>query len=59
MPATPEHKMGLFRSSGKIFHDDNELFSELSRIPVLVGQGIVPPAHHPFADQPRIVFRAG
>ena len=51
--------MGLFRSSGKIFRNDNELFSELSRIPVLVGQGIVPPAHHPFADQPRIVFRAG
>ena len=51
--------MELFRSSGKIFHDDNELFSELSWIPVMVGQGIVPPAHYPFGDQPRIVFSAG
>lgn len=52
VPATPEHKMELFRSSGKIFRDDNELFSEPSWIAVMVGQGIVPPAHHPFADQP-------
>jgi hypothetical protein len=28
MPATLEHEMELVRSSGKIFRDDNELFSE-------------------------------
>jgi tryptophan 7-halogenase len=44
--------MELFRSRGKIFRDDNELFSEPSWIAVMVGKGVMPQAHHPFADQP-------
>lgn len=33
--------MELFRSSGKILRDDNELFSEPPWIAVMEGQGIV------------------
>ena len=53
MPETLAHKLELFRSSGKIFRDDNELFSEPSWTAVLVGQGLVPEAYHPFADTMR------
>jgi tryptophan halogenase len=50
VPDTLAHKLELFRSSGKIFRDNNELFSEPSWTAVLVGQGLVPEAYHPFAD---------
>jgi tryptophan halogenase len=50
VPATLTHKLQLFASSGKIFRDDNELFSEPSWTAVMVGQGIVPATYHPFVD---------
>jgi tryptophan halogenase len=50
VPETLAHKLELFRQTGKIFRDDNELFSEPSWTAVLVGQGLLPESHHPFAD---------
>ena len=50
VPETLSHKLQLFGSGGKIFRDNNELFSETSWIAVMVGQGLVPAAYHPFAD---------
>jgi tryptophan halogenase len=53
VPDSLAHKLELFRRGGKIFRDDNELFSEPSWTAVLVGQGMVPEAYHPFADTMR------
>lgn len=50
IPDTLAHKLRLFETGGKIFRDNNELFSEPSWIAVLVGQGILPATYHPFAD---------
>lgn len=50
IPGTLAHKLRLFASSGRIFRDDNELFSEPSWTAVMVGQGILPATYHPFAD---------
>ncbi|MCC7200193.1 MAG: tryptophan 7-halogenase [Gammaproteobacteria bacterium] len=50
IPETLAHKLRLFESSGRIFRDNNELFSEPSRTAVMVGQGIVPNTYHPFVD---------
>jgi tryptophan 7-halogenase len=50
VPETLEHKMALFSSGGKIFRDNNELFSEPSWTAVMVGQGIQPASYHPFVD---------
>lgn len=50
IPDSLAHKLELFRRSGKIFRDNNELFSEPSWTAVLVGQGLVPESYHPFAD---------
>ena len=42
-------KIEMFRSSGRIFRENNELFTEASWLAVLLGQGIVPSTHHPVA----------
>ena len=50
IPDSLQRKMDLFRSNGRIFRDGQELFAETSWLQVMVGQGIVPRAYHPFAD---------
>ena len=50
IPESLAHKLSLFKAGGKIFRDNNELFSEPSWVAVLVGQGLVPAGYHPFVD---------
>jgi len=50
IPDSLAHKLRLFKAGGKIFRDNNELFSEPSWVAVLVGQGLVPDAYHPFVN---------
>lgn len=50
IPDTLAHKIRLFRETGKIFRENNELFSEPSWIAVMIGQGLQPHAYHPFVD---------
>ncbi|WP_285447037.1 tryptophan halogenase family protein [Xanthomonas sp. LMC-A-07] len=50
IPDSLRHRMELFRQSGRVFHQGNELFAENSWIQVMLGQGIVPRHHHPVAD---------
>ena len=42
-------KLAMFRSSGRVFREHNELFTETSWEAVLVGQGIEPGGYHPLA----------
>ena len=44
------HRIALFRASGTIAREHDELFTEVGWLQVLVGQGIEPTAHHPLAD---------
>lgn len=44
-------KMSLFGSSGRIFREHEELFSETGWLQVLIGQGVIPEAGHPMADE--------
>ena len=50
IPETLAHKLRLFRAGGKIFRDNNELFSEVSWVAVMAGQGMRPATWHPFVD---------
>ena len=50
IPETLERKIALFRSQGRFFREDDELFAELNWIAVLMGQNIVPRSHDPLAD---------
>jgi tryptophan halogenase len=43
-------KLDMFRSSGRIFREHEELFTETSWLAVMIGQGIHANAYHPAAD---------
>jgi tryptophan halogenase len=42
--------MDLFASNGRIYREQDELFTDMSWLQVMVGQGIMPRAYHPFAN---------
>ena len=49
VPDTLMRRIEVYRSSGRVFRDGNELFAEPSWLQVLQGQRIEPRAHHPLA----------
>ena len=50
IPSLLQHKMDLFRESGKIVREFNDLFHESSWLQVMLGQGIEPQDYHPLAN---------
>jgi tryptophan halogenase len=50
IPASLQHRIDLFRETGRVFRVPNELFAENSWIQVMLGQGIMPQQHHQAAD---------
>lgn len=47
LPVTLQRKIDLWCSNGRIFREDEELFSEESWIQVFLGQGVIPRSHDP------------
>ncbi len=50
IPDTLKHKTELFRSNGRFFHKNDELFGETSWVQVMFGQGIQPLGYHPLIE---------
>ena len=50
MPPGLARKLALFRSSGQIFRDGEELFTEVGWLQVMLGQRVQPARHHALAD---------
>jgi len=50
IPDSLQHRIELFRETGKVFKVPTELFGENSWIQVMLGQGIVPEQYHPIVD---------
>jgi tryptophan 7-halogenase len=50
IPPSLRHRIELFRETGRVFRQGNELFAENSWIQVMLGQGITPQQYHPVAD---------
>ncbi|MDO6445360.1 tryptophan 7-halogenase [Colwellia sp. 1_MG-2023] len=50
VPETLRQKMALFEQSGKIFREQDELFTEIAWQQVMIGQGLIPKDHHPLVD---------
>ncbi|SEL85694.1 tryptophan halogenase [Pseudoxanthomonas sp. GM95] len=50
IPDSLQQRMDLFRSSGRIFRDANEMFAEVSWLQVMHGQGMRPASYHPLVD---------
>ena len=49
-PEGLKEKLAMFRSSGRVYREHNELFTETSWLSVMVGQGIPAGGYHPVAD---------
>ena len=49
IPADLAERIALFRATGHIRRDPDDLFTDLAWSQVMIGQGIVPAAHHPLA----------
>ena len=52
LPGTLAAKLDLWRENGQIVREHEELFTEVGWLQVLAGQGVMPLANHPVADQP-------
>ena len=52
IPDTLVEKVETFRAHGRIFRFNEELFTEVAWLQVMVGQGIMPRSYHPLADAP-------
>jgi tryptophan halogenase len=50
IPESLQRKMDLFASNGRIHREQDELFTEMSWLQVMIGQGITPRGYHPFAN---------
>jgi tryptophan halogenase len=50
IPESLKAKIDLFRSNGRIYRHNNELFTETSWFQVMFGQGIKPQGYHPLVD---------
>jgi tryptophan halogenase len=50
VPPSLQRRIDLFRETGRVFREQDELFAENSWVQVMLGQGIVPQRHHPIAD---------
>lgn len=50
LPGTLQRKIDLWRSNGRIFREDDELFSEESWIQVFLGQGVFPRRYDPLVE---------
>jgi tryptophan halogenase len=50
VPASLQHRIDLFRETGRVFRTEGELFTESSWLQVMLGQGMMPEQHHQSAD---------
>ncbi|WP_341503347.1 tryptophan halogenase family protein [Gallaecimonas sp. GXIMD4217] len=50
IPDSLAHKLALFQASGRVFREQDELFSEVAWHQVLLGQGLIPADRDPMAD---------
>ncbi len=50
IPDTLAHKIELFAQSGRVFREQDELFTDIAWYQVMMGQGVMPRAYHSLAD---------
>ncbi len=51
VPISLQRKIALYKSSGRLFRDNNELFDDVSWFAVMHGQGLIFEKYHPLVDE--------
>lgn len=51
IPEALQAKLDLFRATGRIYREHEELFTETGWLQVMIGQSVTPARYHPLADQ--------
>ncbi len=51
LPKSLQHRIDLFKQTGRVFKAESDLFGEESWIQVMLGQGIMPSGYHPVVDE--------
>ena len=51
VPESLTHRLDMFRETGRVFRENDQLFAENSWTQVMLGQGLEPQSYHPMADQ--------
>jgi tryptophan halogenase len=50
IPDSLAHKIEIFKENGRLFREQNDLFTDSSWLQVMLGQGVVPQDYHPLAN---------
>lgn len=50
VPESLQNKLDLFKTNGRVFRENNELFNESSWVAVMIGQGLLPKHYHPLSE---------
>ncbi|MCV2885339.1 tryptophan 7-halogenase [Aestuariibacter sp. AA17] len=50
IPDSLAHKIALFKATGQVFREQDELFTDVAWHQVMLGQGLMPEACHPLAE---------
>jgi len=50
LPESLQHRIDLFKQTGRVFKVPTELFGENSWVQVMLGQGLMPEQYHPIVD---------
>ena len=50
IPESLQHRLELFRESGRVFQQEGDIFGENSWTQVMMGQGLQPQSYHPIVD---------
>ncbi|MDQ7048808.1 MAG: tryptophan 7-halogenase [Enterobacterales bacterium] len=50
VPQSLSHRIALFKKTGKVFREQDDLFTEIAWKQVMLGQGGIPLDYHPLAD---------
>lgn len=51
VPESLTRKINLFRETGKLYREQDDLFHDASWLQVLLGQGVIPEDYHPLANK--------
>ena len=50
IPDSLDRRMKLFQETGKVFREQDDLFTEIAWKQVMIGQGAIPQDYHPLVD---------